>query len=40
MASYDGTFQMSEKMEILFDTMDDDKERYILVDCLNVALNH
>jgi hypothetical protein len=27
MASYDGTFQMSEKMEILFDTMDDDKER-------------
>ncbi|KAI5839545.1 hypothetical protein DFP73DRAFT_561270 [Morchella snyderi] len=25
MVSYDGTFQMSEKMEVLFDTMDDDK---------------
>ncbi|KAL7271813.1 hypothetical protein RUND412_005401 [Rhizina undulata] len=45
MASYDGTFQMSEKMEILLDTIDDDKERWIkdysiLVDCFNVALNY
>ncbi|KAL0633576.1 hypothetical protein Q9L58_007536 [Maublancomyces gigas] len=43
--SYDGTFQMSEKMEILFDTMDDDKERWmkdysILVDCIYAALSH
>lgn len=45
MASYDGTFQITEKMEILFDTMEEDKERWmkdysVLVDCLNVALSN
>lgn len=45
MLKYDGIFQMSEKMEILFNTMDDDKERWmksysILVDCMYTALSN
>ncbi|CUS15811.1 unnamed protein product [Tuber aestivum] len=44
MARYDGVFRMSEGMEILFDSMDEDKGRWmkdysIVVDCLLVALN-
>lgn len=36
---------MSEKMDILFDTMDNDKEMWmkdysILVDCMYAALSH
>jgi len=45
MVSYDGTFKITEKMELLFDTMDEDKQRWmedysVLVDCLNVALSN
>ena len=45
MASYDGAFQITEKMEILFDTMGEGKERWmkdysVLVDCMNVALTN
>ncbi|KAG0637267.1 hypothetical protein HOY80DRAFT_283078 [Tuber brumale] len=47
MASFDGEFKISEKIELLFDTMAEmaeDKERWmenysILVDCFNVALS-
>ena len=47
MVSYDGTyaFKITEKMELLFGTMDGDKRRWmedysVLVDCLNVALSN
>ena len=29
MVSYDGTFMITEKMELLFDTMDEDKQRWM-----------
>ncbi|KAI5839543.1 hypothetical protein DFP73DRAFT_561266 [Morchella snyderi] len=45
MLKYDGKFQMTNKMEVLFDTMDEDKEKWmkdysILVDCMYTALNN
>ena len=45
MVSYDGGFRITEKMELLFDTMGEDKQRWMedysmLVDCLNVALSN
>jgi len=45
MISFDGDFKISEKIELLFDTMDECKERWmknysILVDCFNVALSN
>lgn len=45
MATCDGSFQISGRMGLIFDTMHNDKEKwlknnYILVDCLNVALNY
>ena len=43
--SFDGEFKMSKKIELMFDTMDEDKERWmadysILVDCFNLALSN
>lgn len=43
MLSYDGAFQMTEKTDVMFDTMGQDKERWVegcsvLVDCMFVAL--
>ena len=43
MLRYDGTFQMTNKMEVLFDTMEEEKGRWMkensaLVDCMYVAL--
>ncbi|KAG0634330.1 hypothetical protein HOY80DRAFT_535786 [Tuber brumale] len=45
MISFDGEFKMSEKIELLFETMDEQEERWmadysILVECLNVALSN
>lgn len=45
MVTYDGSFQISERMVLIFDTMHKDKEKWlkdnpILVDCLNCALNY
>ncbi|PUU78108.1 hypothetical protein B9Z19DRAFT_1193558 [Tuber borchii] len=45
MISFDGKFTMSEKIELMFDTMDEDKGRWmadysILVDCFNFALSN
>ncbi|RPB01533.1 hypothetical protein L873DRAFT_1803235 [Choiromyces venosus 120613-1] len=45
MISFDGTFKMSEKIELMFDSMDKDKERWmaaysILIDYFNVALSN
>lgn len=46
MFKYDGvSFWKTEKMDVVFDTMDDDKERWmkdysILVDCIYVALSN
>ncbi|KAG0636772.1 hypothetical protein HOY80DRAFT_976006 [Tuber brumale] len=44
MVGYDGAFKITENMEILFDTVGEDKGRWmedysILVDCFNVALS-
>ncbi|RPA90030.1 PLP-dependent transferase [Choiromyces venosus 120613-1] len=45
MVSFDGTFKMSNKMELLFDSMDTDEEGWmadysILIECFNVALSN
>ncbi|RPB23803.1 hypothetical protein L211DRAFT_786034, partial [Terfezia boudieri ATCC MYA-4762] len=45
MVRFDGAFEISEKMDILFDTMGEDEQRWMddhsmLVDCLNVALSN
>jgi len=45
MISFDGNFTISEKIELLFDSMAKDKGRWmsdysILIDCLNVALSN
>lgn len=45
MISFDGKFTINEKIELLFDTMDEDKERWIenhsiLVHCFNLALSN
>ncbi|PUU82936.1 hypothetical protein B9Z19DRAFT_1061476 [Tuber borchii] len=45
MISYDGNFKITEKIELVFDSMADDKERWIndysiLIDCLNVAFSN
>ncbi|RPA94607.1 hypothetical protein L873DRAFT_1814160 [Choiromyces venosus 120613-1] len=45
MISFDGKFKMRERIELLFDTMVEDEERWmadysILVECLNVALSN
>ncbi|KAI5839539.1 hypothetical protein DFP73DRAFT_587459 [Morchella snyderi] len=45
MISYDGTFQMTNKMDVIFDTMDEEKELWmkdysILVDCMYAALSN
>jgi len=45
MVSFDGEFKLSQKIELLFETMDEEEERWmadysILVDCLNVALSN
>lgn len=45
MISCDGRFQMTDKMEVLFDTMEGAKERWmkdysVLVDCMYVALSN
>lgn len=39
MINYDGKFQMTNKMDVIFDTMDEEKELWIkdysiLVDCM------
>ncbi|RPA88901.1 hypothetical protein L873DRAFT_1634033, partial [Choiromyces venosus 120613-1] len=44
MISYDGKFQMSERVGLLFETMGQNEKRWmadysILVECLNVALS-
>lgn len=45
MIIYDGKFQISEKMDILFHTMDEAKERWmkdysVMVDCMHAALSN
>ncbi|KAI5839540.1 hypothetical protein DFP73DRAFT_208286 [Morchella snyderi] len=45
MISYDGTFQVTNKMDVIFDTMDEEKELWmkdfsVLVDCIYAALNN
>lgn len=45
MISYDGTFQMTNKMDAIFDTIDEEKELWmkgdsILVDCMYAALSN
>ncbi|RPB01494.1 hypothetical protein L873DRAFT_1803199 [Choiromyces venosus 120613-1] len=45
MISFDGTFKMSEKIELMFDSMDKNVERWmaaysILIDYFNVALSN
>ncbi|PUU75358.1 hypothetical protein B9Z19DRAFT_1131492 [Tuber borchii] len=45
MVSFNGEFKMSEKIELLFDSLPRDKKRWmdhysILVDCFNVALSN
>ncbi|RPA95766.1 hypothetical protein L873DRAFT_1812569 [Choiromyces venosus 120613-1] len=45
MISFDGTFKMSEKIELMFDSMGKNEERWmaaysILIDCFNVALSN
>ena len=45
MISFDRELKMSEKFELMFDTMGEDKERWmadysILVDCFNLALSN
>lgn len=44
MLSYDGAFQLTNKMNVLFDTMGKKKDRWMkdhsaIVDCINVALS-
>ncbi|RPB23700.1 hypothetical protein L211DRAFT_879955 [Terfezia boudieri ATCC MYA-4762] len=45
MVRFDGTFEISKKMDILFDTLDKDEQKWMddhsmLMDCLNVALSN
>lgn len=45
MISYDGAFQMTNKMNVMFDTMDEEKGLWmknypVLVDCMYAALNN
>ncbi|KAG0643112.1 hypothetical protein HOY80DRAFT_1098105 [Tuber brumale] len=45
MISFDGKFKISEKLDLMFDTMDEGEERWmadysILIDCFNVALSN
>lgn len=45
MLKYDGEFQMTNKIDVLFDTMSEEKERWmkdytILVDCMYAALSN
>ncbi|KAG0135879.1 pyridoxal phosphate-dependent transferase [Tuber indicum] len=45
MISFDGKFEVSEKIQLMFDTMDHDEKRWIadysiLIDCFNVALSN
>ncbi|KAI5799188.1 hypothetical protein DFH27DRAFT_559923 [Peziza echinospora] len=44
MLSYDGAFEMTNNMEVLFDTMDEEKEKWmkdhsVLVDCIYAAMS-
>ena len=44
MLSYDGTFEMTNNMEVLFDTMDEEKETWmkdhsVLVDCIYAVMS-
>ena len=43
MIRYDGTFQMTNKMEVVFDAIEEEKARWmkefaLLIDCMYVAL--
>ncbi|RPA93393.1 hypothetical protein L873DRAFT_1705418 [Choiromyces venosus 120613-1] len=45
MISFDGKFKISEKIQLLFDTMGNDEEKWmanysILIECCNVALSN